>query len=90
MEKKRLIVILIAITALLVVIFLPGFSELQKLREENDQYKKRVGFLEQRNNKLKGELSRLKRDPVYLEKKAREKLGIVKKGEIIYSPSSQE
>ena len=74
----------------MIVLFLPGFSELQKLREENNQYKKRIGFLEEHNNKLKEELSKLEQDPVFLEKQAREKLGIVKKGEIIYRTSSQE
>ncbi len=90
MEKKRLTAGALVIIVLLIMIFLPGFSELQKLREENDQYEKRIYLLKERNNKLKEELSRLKQDPVYLEKKAREKLGVVKKGEIIYRTSSQE
>ena len=90
MEKKKLTVHVGIITVVLIVLFLPGFSELQKLREENSQFKKRIGFLEDHNNKLKEELSKLEKDPVYLEKTAREKLGIVKKGEIIYRTSSQE
>lgn len=66
------------------VVFLPGHSKLQGLREENEQYQKRIELLEGHNEQLKKELSRMRQDPVYVEKKAREKLGIVKKGEIIY------
>ncbi len=66
------------------VVFLPGFSRLQKLREKNDQLQKRIKLLEKHNDKLKGELLKMREDPEYVEKRAREKLGIIKKGEIIY------
>jgi len=84
MEKKRLILSALAIAALLVAVFLPGFSELQKLREENEQLGKRIVLLEEHNEELKVDLQKMRQDPDYVEKKAREKLGIVKKGEVIY------
>lgn len=87
MERKKIVFIAILLVVALVIIFLPGFSENQKLREVNEQLEKRIKLLEQHNDKLKGELSRMTEDPTYVERKAREKLGIVKKGEIIYRPS---
>jgi cell division protein FtsB len=84
MEAKRVIPRLLLIVFILAVIFLPGYSRLQVLREENEQYKKRIALLDEHNRKLEEELVRLEEDPAYLEKKAREKLGIVRKGEVIY------
>ena len=87
MEKKRIMIYALAVLAALVVVFLPGFSELQKLREENRELQKRIRLLEKSNEDLKQEIHRTKNDPEYVEKKAREKLGIVKKGEVIYKGS---
>ena len=87
MERKKLVVTAIILIVVLIVIFLPGFSENQKLREQNEQLERRMKLLEQYNDKLREELSMMAEDPTYVEKRAREKLGIVKKGEIIYKPS---
>jgi len=84
MEKKKLIIYATSVVVIFCVVFLPGFSELNKLQEENQQQEKRIKLLEEHNDKLKEELVKLKEDPDYLEEKAREKLGIIKKGEIIY------
>ena len=80
---KQLIFILL-IAGLLAIIFLPGYSELQKTREDNEQQKRRIVFLEEDNGSLKTELSKLRNNPDQVEEKAREKLGIVKQDEIIY------
>lgn len=84
MGKKKIILYTAGAATLLCVVFLPGYFRMHKLRKENEQYKKRIELLEEHNNKLKGELTRVHQDPEYIEKKAREKLGIIKKGEIIY------
>ena len=84
MEKKKIVFYILGFLAVFYMIFLPGFSELQKLREENDQHQRRIRLLEEQNEELKAELKLMQEDPDYVEKKAREKLGIVKKGEIIY------
>jgi cell division protein FtsB len=84
MEKKRLMIYGVVIAVAATVIFLPGFSDLQKLREENDQLQKRIELLERRNEDLTAELRKMEHDPEHIERKAREKLGIVKKGEMIY------
>ncbi|MBD3426883.1 MAG: hypothetical protein GF409_06590 [Candidatus Omnitrophica bacterium] len=84
MGKKRIIIYGISVLALLAVIFLPGYSELHRLKEDNDQLRSRISLLEEHNELLKEEMQKLKQDPDYIERKARTKLGIVKKGEIIY------
>lgn len=88
MERKKIGLWFFCFLAAIVAIYLPGFSELQKLREENEQKIRQIKLLEERNQELKDELVRFRSDPEYIEKKAREKLGIVKKGEIIYRGSS--
>jgi cell division protein FtsB len=90
MERKKIVLYLLLIAVVIAVVFLPGFSELQRLREENDRYKQRISLLRRRNDTLREELSKMREDPLYLEKKAREKLGIVKEGEIIYRVRSTE
>jgi len=91
MERKKIALSAGLGIAALIVIFLPGFSELQRLREERDDARKRIALLEQHNDILREEVRRMKQDPAYVEKKAREKLGIIKKGEFVYrSPSEKE
>ena len=75
---------MLSVVVALGIIFLPNYSELHKLREENEQLERRILLLEEHNNQLKEELQKMKQDPDYVEKRAREKLGIIKKGEIIY------
>lgn len=84
MEGKKIALYLLAFLAAFCIIFLPGYSELHKLKGENEQLQKRIRLLEAHNDKLKEELVMMKEDPEYIERKAREKLGIVKKGEVIY------
>ena len=90
MERKKIALYVLVLAAALCVVFLPGYSKLQKLREENEQHKKRIQLLEEHNEKLKGELAKMREDPDYVEKKARDKLGIVKKGEIIYKKREKD
>jgi len=82
MAKKKLILIAIAIIVL-VVLFLPGFSKLQSLKEENRNLQRRMQILEKTNEELLIEKEKLETDLSYVEKVAREKLGMAKKGEII-------
>lgn len=83
MNKKKLIIVII-ISILLIVIYFPGFSRLQQLKEENKALEKRISELKEKNEKLKKEGHKLQTDPTYMESVAREKLKKAKKGEIIY------
>jgi len=83
MAKKKLIYYTIAIIILIIALFLPRFSRLQELKEENRNLKKRVEILTKANEELSKEKEKLENDPSYAEKIAREKLGMAKKDEII-------
>ena len=83
-SKKRVIFTILFFLVATGVIFLPGFSKLHKLREENEQLEQRIKLLERNNDDLKEELAMMRQDPEYVEQKARERLGIIKKGEVVY------
>ena len=74
----------IGLIVILVIIFLPVYSKLQELRFENTELDKKIKRLEQENIALKHEKEKIDKDPVYLESVAREKIGVVRKGEIVY------
>lgn len=66
----------------LLIVFLPGYSKLQELKEKNSRLNKRIKNLNIENALLNEELKRISEDPLYQEKIARDKMGIVRKGEI--------
>lgn len=80
--KKRLV--FLGILILLLVIFLPGYSKLQELKAKNRALLTQIEQLKNDNLRLTRQIERLESDPFYIEKKARDKMGIGKKGEIIY------
>ncbi|HLD83058.1 MAG TPA: septum formation initiator family protein [Candidatus Omnitrophota bacterium] len=70
------------IVVFLAILFLPGYTKLQELREQNHDLEARIKRLRIENSLLEQELKRIENDPVYQEKIAREKMGVVRKGEI--------
>lgn len=66
----------------LLILFLPGFTKLQELRDRNQELQAKIKKLNVENALLQQELNRLLNDPVYQEGVAREKLGVARKGEI--------
>ncbi len=66
----------------LCVIFLPGISKYNQLRQENQKNQETLQELQETNVKLEKEKAMLENDPVYVERRAREKLGVAKKGEV--------
>ena len=77
-----------SVTALVVVglliIFLPGFSRLQELRAKNKSLNDEIIRLHKENQDLEKQIELLETDPFYIEKKARDKMGIGREGEIRY------
>ena len=73
---------LFGIVFTLFVLFLPGYTKLQELRDRNRDLESKIRILNRENQVLLQEFERLKNDPAYLEKFAREKTGVVRKGEI--------
>ena len=66
----------------LLVIFLPGYTKLQELRDKNRELEAKIKRVNIENALLEQELVRIENDPIYQEKIAREKMGVVRKGEI--------
>ena len=73
---------LFGIAVFLLVLFLPGYTKLQELRDKNRGLETSIKKLNIENVLLQQELDRIENDPVYQEKIAREKMGVVRKGEI--------
>ena len=73
---------LFGIAVFLLVLFLPGYTKLQELRDKNRGLEASIKKLNIENVLLQQELDRIENDPVYQEKIAREKMGVVRKGEI--------
>lgn len=73
---------LFAIAVFLFVLFFPGYTKLQELRGKNSELEVKIRRLNVENSLLQQELKRIEDDPVYQEKIAREKMGVVRKGEI--------
>jgi cell division protein FtsB len=89
MEGKKITLYLVIFATLMGLVFLPGLSRLHRLRRENEELQKRMQLLQEQNDLLQEEIVTMQQDPGYVEKKAREKLGVLKKGEIVYKPSSK-
>ncbi len=75
---------LFAIALVIFLFFLPSFTQMQNVKARNVEYEKRLKELEVQRAQLLQEKERLENDPVYLEKVAREKLGLIKQGEVVY------
>jgi len=73
---------LFGFAVLLLVLFLPGYTKLQELRVKNRELGEKFRKMAVENFLLQEELKRMENDPVYQEKIARDKMGVVRKGEI--------
>lgn len=69
---------------LILIIFFPGYAKIQEMRQKNRKLESDIKRLKAENIALSLEKEKLETDPNYLEQVAREKLGIVKKGETVY------
>ena len=70
------------IVIFLLIIFLPGYTKLQELKDKNKDLETKIKYLNVENALLQQEIKRIESDPIYQEKIAREKMGVVRKGEI--------
>lgn len=73
---------LFGITVFLLIVFLPGYTKLQELNDRNRDLETKIKRLNVENYLLQQELKRIESDPLYQEKIAREKMGVVRKGEV--------
>ena len=75
---------LFILTIIVVVVFLPSYSQMQDLKQKNAEYKKQIERLVEKNAQFTEEKRLLEEDPVYLEKVAREKMGLIRENEVVY------
>lgn len=61
-----------------------GFNDLTRLERAQSEAEEVAFRLKQRNQALRSHFKRLEHDDAYLEKVAREKLGWIKPGEMVY------
>lgn len=73
---------LFGIAVFLLILFLPGYTKLQELRDRNRDLEEKIKSLQIENAMLEQELARVENDPFYQEKIIRDKMGMVRKGEI--------
>ena len=69
---------------LILAFFLPSYTQLQELKQKNADYAHQIQELTKKNAALKEEKRLLMDNPDYLEKVAREKMGLVRDNEVIY------
>jgi len=85
MKKTAVRSILIVVLTLGVVyLFAREISEVRFLREENEKIEKKIEQLEIGNKELEVKIKTIKNDKRYIEKIAREELGMIKEGDKVY------
>ena len=81
---------ILGIILIILIIFLPGYTKLQELKERNRALEKKIKDVKLESALLKDEFLRIQQDPVYQEEIVREKLGVVRKGEVVYKIEQEE
>ncbi len=83
-KRVRMLLILFGIFFAFTLIYLPGFSKYQELRRKEFEITREMERLSEISIKLAQEEKLLESDAEYLEKVAREDLGRVRPGEVVY------
>lgn len=82
MKKKKLVVLLLVIV-FFGAIFIKQQLIINKLNREYDEYKDQLARVQQQTDQLNEQLKIMQRED-YIEKLAREKLRLVKPGEMLF------
>ena len=75
---------------IILIIFLPGYTKLQELKDRNRNLEDKINNIKLENALIEDEFLRIQQDPVYQEEIVREKLGVVRKGEVVYKIEPEE
>lgn len=76
---------LLLLTSVLLIIWSPnGLLHLRQLKLEHQELTARNLILERENQQIYQEISLLRNDPTTIERLARQKLGLVKEGELVF------
>ena len=73
---------ILGVAVFLLIVFLPGYTKLQELKDKNRDLEAKIKKYRIENSLLQEELRLTKDDPLYQERIAREKMGVVRKGEV--------
>lgn len=65
-----------------------GWLDLRKVRQQESRLREQIRDLEKENRRLLREVTALREDPYAVERIAREELGLVKPGEVVYELKS--
>ena len=90
MLNYKLMFWILGIILIILIIFLPGYTKLQELKDRNRILDEKINDLKSESALLEDEFLRIQQDPVYQEEVVREKLGVVRKGEVIYKIEPEE
>lgn len=88
MARKELAAIAIIVGGL-ILIFLPSFAKYQELSSKNNMLNQKIIAANEEIKRLQSEKIRLQTDIAYIEKRARDKIGVVRKGEILIKGQKQ-
>lgn len=88
--SKVILVAILLLVFLLAYLFISGYLNLRKVGQGLLKTEEENKRLIQENKRLAEEIKALEGDPFYIEKIAREELGMVKKGETVYEIISSE
>jgi len=75
---------LFVLSVIILGIFVPSYTRMQDLEQKNKAYLHEIKQLAAERDLLREERRLLEEDPAYLEKVAREKMGLIREGEVIY------
>ena len=84
MDRWKSIALTLIIVSVLIYLFSPNFLRLTKAYRQIQVLEDEIRTLQVQNQKIQDEIYSLKYDPIYIEKVAREDLGMSKPKEVIY------
>ncbi len=87
--KKAMIYLLIIVIIIFAFKLVSNIRKVNKMESELNNLQQQVQEELERNKELKKEIERVKSDD-YIEKVARDELGLVKPGEILFIPVEEE
>jgi len=82
MAKIKINPLYIGVAIVLIVVFLPGYAKFMELRAKNINLENEIERLEKENMTLYREKDKLEKDIHYIEKVARDSMGVAREGEI--------
>jgi cell division protein FtsB len=86
---RRFIMIVLLVMGFLILFGKKGLIDNYKMQQMVKELSTTNEQMLKENNKLKQEILLLRKDPKYIERLARDELGMVKKGDIIYRMSDE-